>query len=58
MCQLFIKRKASPAPPSGQEKPMSYHRNPPVVRERERERERERVNALRIDNLCIHIKWK
>ncbi len=41
MCQLFIKKKASPAPPSGQEKPMSYHRNPPVVRERERERERE-----------------
>ena len=46
-------RKASPAPPSGQEKPVSNHRNPPVVRERERERER--VNALRIDGLCIHI---
>ena len=25
MSQLFIKKKASPAPPSGQEKPMSYH---------------------------------
>ena len=40
-----INKKASPAPPSGQEKPMSHHRNPSAVRERERERER--VKLLR-----------
>ena len=40
MSQLFIKKKASPAPPSGQEKPVSYHRYPPVSRERERESKR------------------
>ena len=35
---LSTNRKASPVPPTGQEKPMSNHRNPPVARERERER--------------------
>ena len=44
---LSTNRKASPVPPTGQEKPMSNHRNPPVARERERERERERVKPLR-----------
>lgn len=37
MFTYFTNKKASPAPPLGQEKPMSYHRNPPVSRERERE---------------------
>lgn len=40
MCLLYVsvttKKKASPAPPSGQEKPMSHHRKPSAVRERER----------------------
>lgn len=35
MFTYFTNKKASPAPPLGQEKPMSYHRNPPVSRERE-----------------------
>ena len=39
MFTYFTNKKASPAPPLGQEKPMSYHRKPSVVRERERERE-------------------
>ena len=39
MFTYFTNKKASPAPPLGQEKPMSYHRNPSVSRERERERE-------------------
>jgi hypothetical protein len=42
MCRLNClqaQKKASPAPPTGQGKPVSYHRNPPILRERERERE-------------------
>ena len=52
MFTYFTNKKASPAPPLGQEKPMSYHRNPPVSRERERER----VNRS-ADGLCLHISW-
>lgn len=48
MFTYFTNKKASPAPPLGQEKPMSYHRNPPVSRER--------VNRS-ADCLCLHTSW-
>ena len=54
MFTYFTNKKASPAPPLGQEKPMSYHRNPSVSRERERERERVNRSA---DCLCLHTSW-
>jgi len=53
MCQLFIKKRL-PLPHRRDKRSLCHITAIPLFLERERER----VNALRIDNLCIHFKCK